>query len=1011
MPKKRWLLQCVGPLFCLVALNLAAAVAAADRSDSPFSVDAWSTEQGLPGSVVISMIQTRDGYLWLGTQHGLVRFDGIQPTVFDEESTPGLNNDQIDYLFQDSHSNLWIGTDAGGVALETNGRIQNFTIGRSGQEGRLTSACEDATGAVWLYTADAHLARYQNGKMEILDFNFKSPAVCRMMVAEKSGPLWIGEDWVDRGRNFSILFSFRPANFSPPAFAIEQQIPVQRLDYLLAGQSDGTWRLMNGRVQKWGPIQPEKDFGPYPWGNAFIKGACEDEHGNLIVGTLGAGVFWYEADGKYQQISTAQGLSSPYVLSVCLDHEGNLWVGTDGGGLDRIKRKTFNSPPGLPSRNVQSLSQDDHGGLWVAFGALGAAYWKTNLVQDFQVGPLQDAWTVLVDHQQRVWAGTRDEGLFQFETNQFQFIPGAGILGPQISALFEDRSGQLWVGTPNGLGCWNGQTWKTYARRDGLSGNAVSAIAEDNGGNLWVGTQDGGLSCFKDGKFAVYQASESGLPGNDISCLYVDNDGSLWVGTSGHGLARFHQGQWTRYSRRGGLVSNNISYLLGDDEGNLWIGSNLGLMRVAKQFLDAGANPATNFAACRIYGEADGLPTRECSSGSQPAACRTVDGRLWFPTTKGLAYVNPAELTPNLQPPLVMIESVLVDGQEQKVNRFDPTWQQSIVIPPGHDRLEIHYTALNFSAPGAVRFRYRLEGHETAWTEAGDTRVAFYNKLPPGDYRFHVEACNEDGVWNETGSVLAVTAQPQIWQTGGFRAAVILGFLGLVAAVVRYLSTQKLQRQLQALKQREALEKERSRIARDLHDQLGANLTQVALLGEMAAADKHSPEEVGAHAQQISQTARDTTHSLDEIVWAVNPSNDTLDGLITYACKYAQEYLTVAGLRYRAEVPPQLPAAVIPPEVRHNVFLAFKEAVNNVVKHAQATEARIRLRLQPGQFTLEIEDDGRGLARPDASTARTRNGLRNMRKRMEDIHGTFSVSGGAKGGTMVRLVVPISNLS
>jgi signal transduction histidine kinase len=304
-----------------------------------------------------------------------------------------------------------------------------------------------------------------------------------------------------------------------------------------------------------------------------------------------------------------------------------------------------------------------------------------------------------------------------------------------------------------------------------------------------------------------------------------------------------------------------------------------------------------------------------------------------------------------------------------------------------------------------------LEGHETAWTEAGDTRVAFYNKLPPGDYRFQVEAGNEDGKWNKAGSVLAVTVQPQFWQTRWFRAVVVLGFLGIIAAVVRYLSTQKLQRQLQKLKQREALEKERFRIARDLHDQLGANLTQVALLGEMAEADKHSPEEVGSHAQQISQTARDTTHSLDEIVWAVNPSNDTLDSLITYACKYAQEYLAVAGLRYRAEVPPQLPALIIPPEVRHNVFLTVKEAVNNIVKHAQASEARIRLRLQPGHFTLEIEDDGHGIGSLDTQAAQARSGLRNMRKRMEDIHGEFSISGGAKGGTIVRLVVPISKLS
>ena len=306
-----------------------------------------------------------------------------------------------------------------------------------------------------------------------------------------------------------------------------------------------------------------------------------------------------------------------------------------------------------------------------------------------------------------------------------------------------------------------------------------------------------------------------------------------------------------------------------------------------------------------------------------------------------------------------------------------------------------------------MRFKYRLEGHETAWTEAGDTRVAYYSNLAPGHYYFHVIASNEDGVSNETGSVLEITVQPQFWQTGWFLAALIMCFLGLVVAVVRYLSTQKLHRQLQVLKQQEALEKERSRIARDLHDQLGANLTQVALLGEMAEADKNSPAEIESHAQQISQTARETTRSLDEIVWAVNPSNDTLDGLVNYACKYAQEYLALAGLRYRAEVPAQLPAIAIPPEVRHNVFLAFKEAVNNVVKHAQASEVWIRLRLQTGNFVLSIEDNGRGLGGLDAQAAQTRNGLRNMRKRMEDIGGEFEAGPASGRGTAIRLTVPV----
>jgi signal transduction histidine kinase len=429
-------------------------------------------------------------------------------------------------------------------------------------------------------------------------------------------------------------------------------------------------------------------------------------------------------------------------------------------------------------------------------------------------------------------------------------------------------------------------------------------------------------------------------------------------------------------------------------------------MRIQKQSLNDFANGTADLISCRTYVETDGLPTRECSAGSQPAACRTRDGRLWFPTTKGLVLVNPADLKPNRQPPLVMIESVRVGGREQKTNRFSPAWQPSVMVPPGHEQLEIHYTALNFPAPREVQFKYRLEGHETAWTEAGDTRVAYYNKVPPGNYHFHVIACNEDSVWNETGDALEVTVQPQFWQTWWFRAAASLCLVGIVVAVVRYLSTQKLRRRLQLLEQQEALEKERFRIARDLHDQLGANLTQVALLSEMAEADKNSPVEIESHAQQISQTARETTRSLDEIVWAVNPSNDTLEGLVNYVCKYAQEYLALAGLRYRADVPAQLPVVNIPPEVRHNVFLAFKEAVNNVVKHAQASEVRVRLQLQPGHFALSIEDNGRGMGGRNANAAPARNGLHNMRKRMEDIHGEFSINPGTGGGTIVCLAIP-----
>ena len=975
MTKHRWTLRFAWLWLGVFSAVVPASGGAADSSGPPFIVDFWSNEQGLPQSSVISVIQTRDGYLWLGTLNGLVRFDGNSFTQFNVNNTPGLPSNRIVLLFEDSRGILWVGTETAGLCAIQNGVVKHFDTGGPGAE--ITRAFEDETGAIWFSTVDERFFYWKDGRLDL-----------------------------------------HPASFPAELF-------YRAFHLLVPGKNGVAWQLQNGRVEKFRGGKLEQDFGATPWAgspiiaqfktpggsyvqfpfDANVTAACEDNDGNLVVGTHDAGVYWFDAAGGCRHISTGEGLSHPLVLSLCFDHEGNLWVGTDGGGLDRIKTKNFNAPAEFRLLTAQSISEDERGGLWTAFNARGISCWLTNSAQDFGVGLGSNAWTVLVDRQQQIWAGTRTEGLFQFQTNQFRAAPGAQILGPWIYALFQDRRGQLWAGTQNGLARRDGESWKLFTTRDGLSENVVRAIAEDADGNLWIGTENHSLNFFKDGKFISYQATENGLPGNNISCLYADPDGVLWAGTSGHGLARFQNGKWTRYSTDNGLASDSISYLVEDNAGCLWLGSNMGLMRISKKSLNDFADGKINSISCRTYVETDGLPTRECTAGSQPAAIRARDGRLWFPTNKGLVSVDPAELKPNLQPPLVMIESVMVDGREQKTNALSSAWSQSVVIPPGHEQLEIDYTALNFSAPDAVRFKYRLENSDatgTGWTDARGERTANYPNLSPGHYQFHVVAFNEDGVPNETGGVLDITVQPQFWQTNLFRGASIIFLLGIVIAIVRYISTQKLKREKQLHDQQE---RERARIARDLHDQLGANLTQVALLGEMAEADKNLPGEIELHAQQISHTARETTRSLDEIVWAVNPSNDTLEGLANYACKYAQEYLALAGIRYRADVPPQLPATDIPPDVRHNVFLAFKEAVNNVVKHAHAIETWIRLRLSSENFILEIEDNGRGIG--NQSAPQNRNGLRNMKKRMADIHGEFSISPGANGGTIVRLTVPI----
>jgi len=992
---QRWIL--LGLWLCACGSDLRAA------AGGRFTVKSFGADEGLPQLSVFALTQTRDGYLWLGTAQGLARFDGLRCTTFDDSNTPGLNGRWIVDLFEDSHTNLWIGTEAAGIALVRQGVVTNLSIGRAGPEGRLVAACEDSTGAVWLSTADGQLYRCREQKTELVH-----AGNCHALIAENSGLIWIA---VERGLpgagRFDTLFALGP--FSPgttTGFPVAYEVPVGRLDFLLATRRGGYWRLANGRVQKWRQDRMERELGPYPWKPNFqVRAACEDKQGNLVVGTYGDGVYWFDAQGKATHLSSE--LSHSFIFSLHVDREGCLWVGTDGGGLKRVRPQAFEILDKSIGLTIKSVCEDSQGGLWFGINNGGVDYWKDGALKEYkQKEGLADLYmpAVFVDRDQVVWAGTERGGLFQLHNGLFERAPGAELLDPHVSAFHQDRQGILWIGTQGGLARWDGKNWKIMTTRDGLCANAVQAIADDAQGGLWIGTS-AGLNRLEGGRMTTFNRT-NGLPGESVSCLYVDAEGVLWAATSG-GLARFQSGKWTRYLKSDGLVSSAAGYLLEDGQGYLWIGSTAGLMRAEKKDLNAFANGTLTAIPWRTYGEQDGLPTPECTFGSQPAACRAHDGRLWFPTIRGLVSLDPSQLSRNTNLPPVVIESVLVGGQPQSTNSLRTAPLQSVTVPPDKELLEIHYTSLDLAAADQALFRYRLEGHETAWTFAQNRRVANYTKLPPRHYQFHVQACNEDGVWNEAGGMLLVTVLPPFWRTWWFLGASTLCLLGMIVGSVHYVSTQRLQQQLAALRQQEALEKERARIARDLHDQLGANLTQVALLGEMAEADKDLPREVEAHAHQISQTARDTTRALDEIVWTVNPSNDTLDGLINYICKYAQEYLALAGLRYRLEVPPELPATPISPELRHNVFLAAKEAVNNVVKHAQASSAWLRLRLDRASFTLEIEDDGRGL---DGSKQKSgRNGLANMRKRMADIGGEFIIQARGQGGTSVQLTAPLNH--
>jgi signal transduction histidine kinase len=436
---------------------------------------------------------------------------------------------------------------------------------------------------------------------------------------------------------------------------------------------------------------------------------------------------------------------------------------------------------------------------------------------------------------------------------------------------------------------------------------------------------------------------------------------------------------------------------------------------VARGRLEAVARGQKSALEVFVCGRGEGMLSLECAGGFFPAGLKTKDAKLWFPTAKGLVMADPSQMKQkaNPLPPPVYIEEVLADGKSIMTaplfRGVGETAPAPLVLAKGARRLELKFSALSLTAPEQVRFKHRLEGLDPEWTEADTIRSAVYPSVPPGRYQFQVIACNNDGVWNEKGAALAFTVLPAWWQSGVFRASALIGFAGLIGGGVRYMSQRRLRRKVERLEGQQALERERARIARDLHDDLGVSLTQIALLADMSRRDSASPEELKQTSATVALRARTLVRELDGILWTVNPKNDSLDKLATYLCQFSQQFFRIGTIACRLDVAEGIPNCPLTPEVRHDLFLVIKEALNNVAKHSGATEVWLRLSARNGHFEIRVEDNGRGFS-PPAVAETERNGLRNMRTRVKELGGVFDVQSEPGNGTCVRVQFPLENV-
>ena len=965
----------------------------------------WQVEDGLPQNAVTAIVQTRDGYLWLGTYSGLARFDGVRFTVFDENNAPELHNSRVTSLFEARDGTLWIGHENGEVTRYRDGRFQAVKYQAAWSGGKISDLATDEAGDVWLLNEDGLLARLRDGLVLKAQAGMLTKMVA--MTRSKRGTIWV--TWGGRvsrlegGQLRALGFQEGSANTYVLGIA--------------ASRDDGLWVACDGRVRKWKVNGWADDPGQAPWGATPIARMIETKSGILAAGTSDHGLYLlFPGDtGKSLNFAHTNGFPSDWVVSLLEDREDNLWTGTGGGGLVKTRKslvETVEPPDRWQGRAVLTVSASRTGALWIGTEGAGLYRFQDETWTHFgsQEGIRNPyVWSIAEDAGGETWVGTWTGGLYVQRGARFDTAPGLeSATTIPMPAILCERPGRLWVGTGEGLLLYEAGRSTWFKQNNGKAPGPVRAVIQDHEGAIWFGSSGGGLSCLSKGVLRQFHRTD-GLPSDYVECLQLDADGTLWIGTFGGGLSRLKHGRFAVIGRNEGLPNSVICDIQDDGTGFFWISSHGGIFRASKTELNRCADGEVKQVSPDVYGLSDGLPTLECSEGR---GCRTADGRLWFPTTKGLATLDPRNVTVNLLPPPVVIERLVVDDRvvAERVESSLP-----VKIPPGRHRFDFEYTGLSLVAPGKVRFRCRLNGFETEWRDAGTKRVANYNYIPPGSYSFQVIACNNDGVWNEAGASMAFRVMPYFWQTLWFR---MLAWTLVVAAsggLVWFETWRRMQQKLERIKRQRDIEHERARIAHDIHDDLGVDLTRITMLSEAARAAFHDPARTAAHLGQIHDTAVKLTGAMDEIVWAVNPRHDTLEGLTGYLEKFAQDLLATANIRCRLEMPLQFPAWRVTTEVRHNLFLAFKEALHNVLKHAGASEVHICLEPKAASFELAIQDNGRGFTRAtgtksrsdDPERASSRNGLENMAWRLAEIGGSCVVQTAPGQGTKVIFSVPL----
>lgn len=951
-----------------------------DRRLTQYVHRIWQSQQGLPQAAIISAIhQDTDGYLWLGTQAGLVRFDGVRFTPF-ENFYSGAPNLWVRHVIEDSKHAIWIGTNDTGVIRLGNGKATRFMSDENSPSETVQCLISDRKGDVWACSANG-LVRFSQGVQYVYGVAQGLASNSALSACEDlDGTIWVG------GEN-SHLSVWNGSRFQThPLISIPADSAVRSL-------------------------------------------ACSD--GSIWIGTTNGLV--EIRDGHEKLFTVNNGLADNRVLCLARGRHGTLWIGTQSG-FSRMRNgdlESFLPQDGLSQSMVYSIFEDREGSLWVGTKH-GLNQFSDSRAFPYTVGeglPSNDTGPVVQDDRGSIWAGTIGNGLARFYGRRFKAV-SEFLASDSINALSPGQNNELWVGSDNGLSrLHDGQLQQTYSTRNGLPSNTIRCIFRDHTGIVWVGTS-AGVAEFNRGMFVqplvlrsltdpilamgedrdgriffatkrgvhslqhgqLTELTQRGTPLRDVDSFYLDPDGLVWMGTLGNGLRMLEARNVFSFSYKDGLFDDETYGIVRDNRDRLWVACSKGVFWVPRSDLRRFASGAIQKFASNSYSPTDALRLIEAKRGVQPGISVMRDGRIWFSTIRGLIVLDPQIAFFPVPPPPVVIEEVTVNGESKSPEQIGK-------LAPSQKNLEFRYTGLSFIAPDRMKFRYMLEGYDHDWIEAGARREAFYTNLPPGNFRFRVTACNGDGNCNETGKVIAFTLMPHYYQRAWF-----LPMCALSLALMGWLAYRYRIRRLR--EQFNLILTERSRIARELHDTLIQGFSGIALQMQALALDLPTPElrsKIDGIIHDAGDCLRETRRSVAGLRSA--RQGGTAAGLSAALEQAARQITETKDIRLKLKLgggPKNLPA-----DVEYNLLRIAMEAMSNSVKHSGARTVEVALNCSAEQVRLSIKDDGSGNVREGNGTTRLGHyGLIGMKERAAQIGADLKFVSEPGRGTIVSVLLP-----